>query len=70
MGLKVLEREREREFSLKYWAIRSSEVFGPRRKDALHEEAYAWTPILGIFDKLREVGDLSFLSFTLYLSVI
>ena len=68
MGLKVLERERD--FSLKYWAIRPLEVFGPRRKATLHGEAYAWTPVLGVFDKLREVGDLSYLGFTLYLGVI
>ena len=68
MGLKVLERERD--FSLKYWAIQPSEVFGPRRKAALRREAYAWTPVLGVFDKLREVGDLSYLGFILYLSVL
>ena len=68
MGLKDLERERD--FSLKYWAIRPSEVFGPRRKDALCGLAYAWTPVLGVFDKLHEVEDLSYLGFTLYLSVI
>ena len=28
-----------------------------------------WTPVLGVFDKLREVGVPSYLSFTLYLSV-
>ena len=28
-----------------------------------------WAPVLGSFVKLREVGDLSYLSFTLYLSV-
>ena len=63
-------RERERDFSLKYWAIRPSEVFGPRRKAALRGKAYAWTPVLGVFEKLREVGVSSYLGFTLYLSVI
>ena len=63
-------KERERDFSLDYRAIRLSEIFGPKRKAALHGEAYAWTPILGVFDKLREVGDLSYTGFTLYLSVI
>ena len=41
----------------------------PRRKAALRGEAYAWTPVLGVFNKLREVGVSSYLSFTLYLSV-
>ena len=41
----------------------------PRRKAALHEEAYAWTPVLGSFVKLREVGVSSYLGFTLCLSV-
>ena len=36
----------------------------------LRGEAYAWTPILGVFNKLREVGVLSYLGFTLYLSVL
>ena len=40
-----------------------------RRKVVLRGESNAWTPILRSFDKLREVGDLSYLSFTLYLSV-
>ena len=61
--------ERESHFSLKYWAIQPSEFFGTRRKVVLRGEAYAWAPVLGSFVKLREVGDLSYLSFTLYLSV-
>ena len=65
----ILERERERDFSLKYWEIRPSEVFGLRRKAALRREAYMWAPALGVFDKLREVGDSPYLSFTLCLSV-
>ena len=63
-------RERISNFSLKYWAIRPSEVFGARRKAALRGEAYAWTPILGVFDKLRDVGVSPYLGFTLYLSVL
>ena len=57
-------------FSLDFWAIRPSKFFGAKRKDALRIEAYAWTSVLGVFDKLREVGDLSYLGFTLYLSVL
>ena len=63
-------RERERDFSLDYRAIRPSEFVGTRSKAALRGEAYAWTLVLGVFDKLREVGDLSYLGFTLYLSVL
>ena len=63
-------RERRCAFSLDYWAIRPSEVFGARRKAALCDEAYTWAPVLGVFDKLREVGVSSYLGFTLYLSVI
>ena len=70
LDLKVLERERERDFSLKYRAIRQSKFFGARSKAALCDEAYEWAPVLGVFDKLREVGDLSYLGFTLYLSVL
>ena len=63
-------RERERGFSLKYQAIRPSKFFGAKRKAALHGDAYAWTPVLRSFVKLREVGDLSYLGFTLCLSAI
>ena len=49
--------------------IRPSEFFGTRRKVALRGEAYAWAPVLRSFDKLREVGVSSYLSFTLCLSV-
>ena len=56
-------------FSLKYRAIRSSAVFGTRRKDALRGAGYAWTSDLRSFDKLREVGVSPYLGFTLYLSV-
>ena len=63
-------RERTSDFSLKYRAIQLSEVFGPRRKAALRGEAYAWAPILGVFDKLREVGVSPYLGFTLYLSFL
>ena len=62
--------ERISNFSLDLEAIRPSKSFGPRRKVVLREEAYAWTLVLKSFDKLREVGDLSYLGFTLYLSVL
>ena len=62
--------ERERNFSLRFQEIGLSEFVGTRRKVALRIEAYAWVPNLRSFDKVREVGDLSNLSFTLYLSVL
>ena len=49
------------EFSLGFWAIRSSEFFGARRKVILRDEGNAWAPVLRSFDKLREVGVLSYL---------
>ena len=61
--------ERECDFSLGFWAIRPSEVFGIKRKVALRGETYVWAPILRSFDKLHEVGVSSYLSFTLCLSV-
>ena len=57
-------RERERDFSLDYRAIRLSEFFGARRKVVLHDEAYAWTPVLRRFEKLREVEVLSYLFYS------
>ena len=62
--------ERECGFSLDFRAIRPSEFFGTRRNVALRGKAYAWTPVLRSFKKLREVWVLSYLSFTLCLSVL
>ena len=58
LGFDILERERERKsaFSLRSRAIRPSDFFEPRRKVALRDEDNTWTPVLGSFDKLREVG--------------
>ena len=66
---KLIFRERLPDFSLKYRAIRPSEVFGARRKATLRGAGYAWAPVLRRFDKLREVGVSPYLGFTLYLSV-
>ena len=63
----VFPLERERDFSLKYRAIRPSAVFGTRRKAALRGEGFAWVPDLRSLDKLREVGDSPYLGFTLCL---
>ena len=49
-------RERECNFSLCLREIRSSAVFGARRKAALREKGFAWVPDLGSFFKLLEVG--------------
>ena len=57
--------ERVRDFSLDFWLIRLSNFFGARRKVALRSEAYAWALVLRSFDKLREVGVLSYLSLLL-----
>ena len=54
-------RERVSHFSLDLRAIRPSEFFGTRRKVVLRIEAYAWVPVLGVFDKLREVEVSSYL---------
>ena len=62
--------ERVSNFSLGLRTFRSSKFVRNRRKVALRDEAYAWTPVSGVFEKLREVGDLSYLGFTLYLSVL
>ena len=49
-------RERRCSFSLDFWLIRPSDFVGPRRKVVLRSEDFAWTLVLGSFDKLREVG--------------
>ena len=56
-----ISRERESHFSLGFWTIRPSDSFRVRRKAVLCGEANAWTPVLGSFDKLYEVGVLSHL---------
>ena len=54
-------RERRTSFSLDFRAILPSEFFGAKRKVVLRDEAYAWAPVLRSFDKLNEVGVLSYL---------
>ena len=46
-------RERKTSFSLDFWEIRPSEVFGARRKAALRGEAYTWAPNLRSLYKLH-----------------
>ena len=62
-------RERRTSFSLGFRTIQPSEFVGTRRKAALRGEGFAWVPDLRSFNKLREVGVSSYLSFTLCLSV-
>ena len=62
-------RERRTSFSLNSRAIGPSNSFRTRRKAVLHEADNAWTLVLGVFDKLREVGVSSYLGFTFCLSV-
>ena len=47
-------------------SFRPSDFFGARRKVVLRRKGNAWTPVLGVFDKLREVGVLSYLFYTLF----
>ena len=59
-------RVRRCTFSLRFQLIRPLEFFGARRKVVLRGEGNAWAPVLGSFDKLREVGVLSYVSYTLF----
>ena len=53
-------------FSLGFREFGPSDRFGPRRKVVLCGEDNAWIPVLGVFDKLHEVGVLSYLSYPLF----
>ena len=59
-------RERVSDFSLRSRAIGSSDFFGARKKVVLRGEGFEWVPILVSFDKLREVGVLSYLFYPLF----
>ena len=61
---------RERNFSLKYRAIRPSAVFETRREAALRGEGFAWVPNLGSFLKLQEVGVSPYFGFIPSLSTL
>ena len=58
--------ERVSNFSLKSRVIRSLEFFGPRSKAVLGREGFVWVPVFRSFNKLHEVGVLSYLSYTLF----
>ena len=66
LGFLSLERERESTFSLGFPAIGPLDFFGARRKVVLSGEGNAWAPVLGSFDKLHEVGVLSYLFYPLF----
>ena len=63
-------RERVSYFSLDFYAIQPSAVFGTRRKIALLGEGFAWVPDLRSLDKLLEVGVSPYLGFILCLSTM
>ena len=56
--------ERGSDFSLRSRAIGLSDFFGPKSKAVLCSEGFAWVPVLGSFDKLHEVGVLSYLFYS------
>ena len=62
--------KRASDFSLEYRVIRSSAVFGTRRKAALREVGLAWVPDLESFLKLLEVGVSPYLGFIPSLSTL
>ena len=53
-------------FFLRSQAIGPSDFDGARREAVLRSEDNAWTPVLRVFDKLREVGVSSYLFYTLF----
>ena len=59
-------RERRCPFSLGLRSIGPSDFFGSRSKVVLHIKDYTWAPVSGVFDKLREVGVLSYLFYPLF----
>ena len=66
----IVFRERVSSFSLNFWQIRLSKFVGTRRKVVLRGAGNTWAPVSWSFDKFREVGDLSYLGFILYLSTL
>ena len=62
----LIFRDRGSDFSLRSRAIGPLDFFGPKSKVVLCSEAFAWVPVSGVFDKLREVGVLSYLLYLLF----
>ena len=67
--LDLIFREGVSSFSVSFCAIRQLAVVGTRGKAALRIEAYAWVPVLWVFDKLLEVGFSPYLGFIPILNV-
>ena len=63
----IFFRERKSSFSLNFYAIQPSAVFGARRKAALRGKGFAWIPDLRSLDQLLEVGVSPYLGFILCL---
>ena len=61
----LFSSERVSDFSLRSRAIRPLDFFGPRRKVVLRIKGNAWASVSWSFDKLHEIGVLSYLSYTL-----
>ena len=57
-------RERRCHFSLRSRAIGPLDFDGARREAVLRGEDNVWTPVLGVFEKLREVGVSSYLFYS------
>ena len=53
-------------FSPRSRAIETSDFVGTIRKVVLRGNGNAWVPVLRSFDKLRKIGVLSYLSYTLF----
>ena len=53
-------------FYIGFRTIGQLNFFGPRSKVVLRSEGLAWVPVLGVFDKIREVGVLSYLFYSLF----
>ena len=54
------------DFSLKSRVIGPSDFFGQRNKAILRSEGFAWVQVLRSFEKLRDVGVLSYLFYPLF----
>ena len=65
LGFLIFFSERGSAFSLRSRLIGPLDFFGARRKVVLRGEGNAWAPVSWSFDKLREVGVLSYLFYPL-----
>ena len=63
-------RERKSNLSLDFSAIGPSVSNEARSKVALRGKGYAWAPVLGSFDKIREVGFFSYLVYFRFKSFV